>query len=1525
MLGCVGSRDKSGAQSSVLPLQAWAVSPRIDKVVFEFGLQFTGCKALDFESVSVTVQMLEAGTLTSSWVALPGARWRPLDPSVVSEAGRAALGIGHDEAGWEESRKFLSNGSLLRSSLTSQPRGDDGEGDGPVPKDVAVGTKETEASPFSIAADGSAGSGAPADSASASGGVANVGDGAAANVCDSPAVSSVAASGAMFSAAGDGVNDAPTATASFLPSVDAAITNALRGEIRVVKIGCSAEVSGLRPEKDYTLQVLARGSPRETYASCEPFVCRTADRPSLTTCQLTRVYRWADGVEVEWVVPDPAGAPVEECSALCRIESLLSSWAEAESEFATVEVLPQNPGAVQLVPGETEKRGRRWRGFIHGLKGATSYYVRARARNAVGWSLNTSPDLQLATSDMPPSPTELATIGRRPTSVVLSFVMHDPEGSPVETCAAQIRGLMGYVPHPNCRWEHTRPAADEDGRYPKGERRALCIMQGLSPEQSYVVRLWTQNGSGTSKTPSVALQVSTSERPAAPSQLSAKVGPRAIEVEWDLVDPLGAPVEHCDLEYSRDSMFGAWETVAAEPVAVVSSDGVPNFNTFEMAAAVSVAEVTASTTLTRRWRVRLDHLEREAGYVARARARNTVAWCTSSSPVVHARTSDRPPSPQNVRCTSRLPVAVQLEFSVDEVLGTAPVSSVHVEQSGSLSWQEIHEVEVTKASTSTSDRSDWVVLVMLGMSPGVTHKLRVWASNPFGRCSEPSATVSCCTSDRPDPPANLVCASRMPHSLVLRWHIADPEGAKVTRCEVQVRRDQAFSSWHLGVTADTIREDDDPQTWRCVVEQLEPGTAYHVCVRALNDVGWSEWRPGEIGFETSRPPPAARQLKVFRNEMNGLIVNAVVDDPDGAPVVACMVKCREQGLWALARRDGSVNGSWRATLSVLGGSESSNENAVTAALVAAGSRVTIIVRAANSVGWSEGSVCEKPEFLSQEADDGNALADVVPRDGSNSGQDSGLDLVVKEVQRAIERQRESKVRINKLLAQASSRGDHEHAASLARHCVEIERRMEVLQQVAQHVDPSLEPVASATPAAEDQGVQIVSQIQAEMKKHNLLPNAPAAAKVLALLLRGYIWLETVWRSELSFLSAGISQAMEAVPETGSRILHQWAKRHQSWSESFNRKVNAALPEGLATATQLLSTLVSGRKLELFKTVRSDMEACTTLLAAAERQLRKLRQSYRILHAAEAASCHKFEGKGVLQKIETTALGLITMMVLPVPGSLEVGTVGIAMLWLEGDMAGSHLALQHPSGTLLGPMLQRLGSCPPPRAAVILAGWASGGHRGVVLVHNATARRITVTALSDVQSLGSRAFSKLSEAHPMVRMLGPAMNLADGGDHVVTILPTDVALIQVPDTGGPGGDTVKLEFAYGPSAHMEKAMGRAVVKPGTAVSFMHLDGTLQVSNIEGDNTSVEEGTVTVINNELAQCSVSLFRAPEAQKHFESPLQVEILQPGEEKQLPVPHPCIGRIFQVEVKDDTNHKSICEVRPGQRLVIECCGTPA
>jgi len=433
-----------------------------------------------------------------------------------------------------------------------------------------------------------------------------------------------------------------------------------------------------------------------------------------------------------------------------------------------------------------------------------------------------------------------------------------------------------------------------------------------------------------------------------------------------------------------------------------------------------------------------------------------------------------------------------------------------------------------------------------------------------------------------------------------------------------------------------------------------------------------------------------------------------------------------------------------------------------------------------------------------------------------------------------------------------------------------------------------------------------------------------------------MWLETAWRAELKLLSSGITRAMEATPASGGRILVHWAKQHQAWSENFDRRVSESLPEGLATAVQLLSTLASGRKLELFEAVRSDLAACFTLVSAAERQLKRLRVSHRVLHAAEAASCHDFERRGLLQKLETTALGLVTMLVLPVPGSIEVGTVGIGMLWLEGDGAGTHLALQHPTGVPLAPVLQRLGSCPPPRAAVILAGWASGGHRGVVLVHNGTSRRITVMASPDKGStLASVAFAKLSEAHPMVRMMSSAMSESDGGDHVATVLPTDVVLLQVPDAScsargsaagaseqaTPNQPAVRLEFSYGPATHAEKAVGWASVRPGSALSFIRLDSSLQVSNVEGENSSVEEGTIKVVNNDLAPVSVSVFRAPEAQKHFESALVAEALQPGEERRLPLPQPCAGRIFQVEVRSEGGQKMLCEVRPGQCVAVEGC----
>lgn len=1253
-------------------------------------------------------------------------------------------------------------------------------------------------------------------------------------------------------------------------------------------VRCLAMVPSLQAERDYTFRLLARGSPKEQSAFSAPFVVRTSDRPKLDGATLLCSRRWADSIEVEWPLADPDGAPIQECLAQCRPDSLMSSW------------LPEAPLKVVECGTDTEGGCRRWRGRLSGLTGAAPYRVCARARNAVGWSQAFSPELTCYTSDLPHAPKGLLCLRRQPNSVTVWMMLEDPEGAPVQSCSVQIHGVLGYGLHPQSRFLRVEPAeATLSGGPGKVTRSAMCIVDGLQLETEYHLRLWVQNASGSARQPSLPLQVFTSERPRPPSQFTVKVGPRVIEVEWELTDPVGAPVVACELEYSKDSVFGTWQAFAAEPVAVAGTTTKSEEET-SLDAIVLLAQAMAVAPVARLWRLRIDGLERETAYALRVRARNSVGW-SSSSHVERTATSDRPCSPQGLRCVARLPAAVRLELSVPEVLGTAPVSQIHIERSGSFSWQELQEVEVTRAETTTPGFSQWSILVTLGVDPAVTHRLRSWASNDFGRSSEPSLVCTCRTSDRPSPLPALECIQRLPHALVLSWAVPDPEGAPIWRFEIKCRRDQALASWQTAVCTDTTRCQVDPDRpeehqWRCAVEQLDPDSAYRLCARACNEVGWSEWCVPEAMFQTSGLPPSPSSLAVnsvvdtsaagVSPEQGYLVVNLELPDPEGAPVVACMVKCQPQSVWTLCRREGrSSPGQWRSRLPW----ECRPQDKASLA---------ISVRSANAVGWSQHE---------------ESAAPVAGWAGAGAGSEaSAVELVFGQVKEDLEAQQLARGRLAALSAEATARGDHEHAALIARHRVEAEKRMEVLQEVEQQVGSAL------SSGGEDQGAVLVSQLNQALQRHKLVPNPSAAAKILSLLLRGYMWLETSWRSELKALSSGIAQAMEATA-SGGRMLMQWAKQHQAWSQSFDDKVSATLPEGLASAVQLLTTLASGRKLESFESVRSDLSACLTLVAAAERQLKRLRTSHRVLHAAEAASCHDFEQKGLLRKIESTALGIVTMMVLPLPGSIEVGTLGIGMMWLEGDAANSHLALQHPTGVPLAPVLQRLGSCPPPRAAVILAGWASGGHGGVFLVHNATPRRITVTASPEKgATLASKAYERLQDAHLMVKIVGNAMSESDGGDHVTTILPTDVALIQVPDDAA---TSWRLEFCYGTAAHAEKAVGWAVVRPGSALSFVRLDGGLQVSNVEGENASVEEGTVRLVNNDLAPVSVSVFRAPENQKHFEGALLTEALESSEEKRLPLPQPCTGRIYQLEVRYENKQKALCEVKAGQCVTIEGC----
>jgi len=1049
-----------------------------------------------------------------------------------------------------------------------------------------------------------------------------------------------------------------------------------------------------------------------------------------------------------------------------------------------------------------------------------------------------------------------------------------------------------------------KPAQVTEGGGPgRVARPALCVVDGLLPETEYFVRFWAQNDAGFARHASLPLQVLTSERPRPPTQFAIEVGPRLIQVEWDLTDPVGAPVLVCELEYCKDSVFSSWQT-SCEPV-VVDKEANAAEDPTAASAAVLVAQAVAAAPLVRRWRALIQPLERETAYLVRVRARNCVGWSSAFSHAEKAATSDRPCSPQDLRCVARLPTAVRLELSVPEVLGTAPVSQIQIERSGSFSWQELQEVEVTRLDSSTPGVGRWSVLITLGMDPAVTHKLRAWAANDFGRCTEPSPTCLCRTSDRPTPMPSLECVARLPHALVLSWSVPDPEGAPVWRFEVQYRKDQALASWQAAVCADTTRCEVEPnaegeQKWRSVLEQLDPNSAYRLCVRGCNEIGWSEWCISEAAFETSGLPVPPTSLALHDTlgasaagvgkAQEYVVVELSLPDPEGAPVVACMVNCEASDIWTLCRREGpSSPGRWRAKLPRSRGFQGSSNPP------------SVSVRSANAVGWSEHRAVPTSDSTARRASTaGDSVA-------------SAVEFVFGQVCKAIEAQQSSRSRLATLSTEATARGDLLHAGLIARHRVEAEKRMEVLQEIEQQM--------VALSGGEDQGAELVVQLNQTLQRRKLVPTPSTAARVISLLLRGYMWLETAWRSELKTLSSGIASAMEGATASGGQILLHWAKQHQAWSQSFDDKVSRTLPGGLACAVQLLVTLASGRRLELFESVRSDLSACLALVSAAERQLKRLRMSYRILTVAGSASCHDFEKKGILQKIESTALGIVTMMVLPLPGSIEVGTLGIGMMWLEGDAANSHLALQHTMGVPLAPLLQRFGSSPPPRARVIIEGWACGGHRGLVLVHNATARRIAVTATPEKDAtLASKAFSKLSDAHPMVKLASYAMSETEGGVHVATILPTDVMLMQVPDESST--DQVRLEFSYGPATKAEKTVGWAVVRPGSALSFLRLDSSLQVSNGDSKNASVEEGTIRLVNNDLAPVTVKVYRAPEKQAHFEAALLTEMLESGEEKRVPLPQPCTGlAMFQVEVCHENKQKMLCEVMAGQCITIDGC----
>ena len=134
--------------------------------------------------------------------------------------------------------------------------------------------------------------------------------------------------------------------------------------------------------------------------------------------------------------------------------------------------------------------------------------------------------------------------------------------------------------------------------------------------------------------------------------------------------------------------------------------------------------------------------------------------------------------------------------------------------------------------------------------------------------------------------------------------------------------------------------------------------------------------------------------------------------------------------------------------------------------------------------------------------------------------------------------------------------------------------------------------------------------------------------------------------------------------------------------------SALKTDALAASNVAVSNFDANFLSHLREHTMRELFALKNLRVSCDHQLRKLQRALELLAvsaqtavgsagSSAVAGAHSFPEVSVTDKLSQTALGLILTLVMPVPGSVEVGVASIGALWLEGDSAGKHLVVEHP--------------------------------------------------------------------------------------------------------------------------------------------------------------------------------------------------------------------------------------------------------
>ncbi|CAJ1445416.1 unnamed protein product, partial [Effrenium voratum] len=1077
---------------------------------------------------------------------------------------------------------------------------------------------------------------------------------------------------------------------------------------------------------------------------------------------------------------------------------------------------------------------------------------------------------------------------------------------------------------------------------------------GLKAEQTIWLRLWAVNQAGRSAKPSQPLPCRPSDRPGQVEELRVTLrGATWLELQWRTRDPEGAPVTNCRLEASRANFIRSWTPIAKSDLWRISANlWRARANNLEREADYQVRVVACNDV---GWS--LEPLQMGCRTAERPHKPRQLQCVDAGKSHI------------------RIEFKVASNFGQEEHISKVSVEESGVLVWSELpperlDFEHLGSVSASEAAPLTEDLGPFwdaemsfksFAVIVRGLEPNSFYNFRLAVANEVGWSLQKSEVLRCSTVCRPEKP-QLLEGRKAAHEIRVFWDQADPLGGPVVDWEAQICEASIFSAWQncqfLVLQQPTLATGSTKTgsafvSWEAEFGCLKPGVEYLLRLRTGNLAGWSEWS-SPLKAWTAQPPAISRctLMRAAAESASEGAVDWILDiflKDSGCRPLVCAVdfEPRDAAKYqAFARHTSQQN--WRAHFPKL-------PKDLTAA--------TAHVTAGSAAGWCQRvTVALEKDAIVQEALACGADAKAVANEALHCLRE--FLSTEAELLSSLEQEMDSFLR----RARAEGRCSAQHFRRLEHRHGLLSRALQAVRGVALEKDEAWllrcqnrlahkDAVLDKERAGVSRGVQV--HWEDFWEDGSLLSGLLAD---FALLLEGCLGLQEL-RAQLEPSWAKLCHCAEdnqkAASDSGAhqpaRVVRLWAQKRETWATRFETQLVSLTRQAVITAAQLLAlarslpapSAAAGSELlrsalkisnrcdasnlalasfdpsvptKLREQTLQGLSALKNLRWAADHQLRKLQRALEMIavsqHAvgsSERVGAHSFPEVSVTDKLSQTALGLILTMVMPVPGTVELGVVSIGALWLQGDSAGKHVVVEHPppsddtSSDPFGRFRQR----PRPSALRLLQGWAhqapapasaseepsareeraSDGEEaspetGTVFVHNAASRMVTVRVLDQGRNIALRAYEKVQEAHPMVRLVSKAVAKGFGAvagnswtaDSMpgVAIGPADAALLPLPMHQD---SSFELEFAYGLLDSGERPLGRVPARTGMAVSFVCLDDEIHIDNLpeaefsaETSTGSAEDGVATAKDKAEAGAGSSHLAETEAPEAPEARLHV-----------------------------------------------------